>query len=223
MIKQAWQDVASILKKYQAACGDFNVAGVPYSEMQEEILKLFAGIEEGTARIHKIIQDMKSYAKKDVSDMNQRVDMNEVVKAALDLLAGHLKKQTKEVRVELNHNLPAVKGSFQRMEQVVVNLLQNACQALPDKSCRIALQTSYIRSQGRVVVKISDEGVGIQPEHLDRIFDPFFTTKSDSGGTGLGLSVCATIAKEHRGKLTFSSKVGQGTVVQLSLPADDPL
>ena len=223
LIKQAWQDVASILKKYQAACGDFNVAGVPYSEMQEEILKLFAGIEEGTARIHKIIQDMKSYAKKDVSDMNQYVDMNEVVKAALDLLAGHLKNQTKEVSVELNHKLPPVKGSFQRMEQVVVNLLQNACQALPDKSRRIALQTSYIRSQGRVVVRISDEGVGIQPEHMDRIFDPFFTTKSDNGGTGLGLSVCATIAKEHRGELTFSSKVGQGTVVQLSLPADDPL
>ena len=221
LIRQAWEDVSSILKKYQAACGDFNVAGVPYSEMQQEMLKLFDGIEEGTERIHKIIQDMKSYAKKDVSDMNQRVDINEVVKAAMDLLAGLIKKHAKQIAVELTSDLPPVKGSFQRMEQVVVNLIQNACQALPDKSCGIAIQTSYESSQDKVVVTVSDDGVGINAEHLEHIFDPFFTTKSDNGGTGLGLSVCVTIVKEHEGELAFFSEVGNGTTVRLSLPADN--
>jgi polar amino acid transport system substrate-binding protein len=166
---------------------------------------------------------MKNYARKDVSDMNQTVDMNEVVKAAMGLLAGYLKQYSNRVTVELSSCLPSIKGSFQRMEQVVVNLIQNACQALPDKSHGIALETRYETRPSRVVVSVLDEGVGIKPEHMDRIFDPFFTTKSEKDGTGLGLSVCARIVKEHRGELDFSSDVGSGTVVELSLPAENAM
>jgi polar amino acid transport system substrate-binding protein len=83
---------------------------------------------------------------------------------------------------------------------------------------RISLATFYDQETAAVILKISDEGTGIAPEHVPHLTDPFFTTKRESGGTGLGLSVSATIVKEHGGSLEFDSNPGKGAVVTLSLP-----
>lgn len=219
ILRKAWEDIAVILNKYQEACGDFLVANVPYSEMSREIPALFDGIEDGSERIRKIVKNMKSYARRDEPTRVQPVNMNEVINAALMLLATQIKKCAKGVSKKLDDSLPPVLGNFQRLEQVIVNLVQNACQALSGREGHISIETSFEPESNLVSVNIADEGVGINPEHVPRIFDPFFTTKSDRGGTGLGLSVCAVIVKEHRGNLAFDSTVGKGTKVTLSLPA----
>jgi len=100
-----------------------------------------------------------------------------------------------------------------------VNLILNACQALPDSGRGIELTTWNDSFRGNVVLTLRDEGSGIAPEHLSRLTDPFFTTKQDQGGTGLGLSVSAGIVKEHGGTLSFASSPGSGTTVTLTLPA----
>ena len=82
----------------------------------------------------------------------------------------------------------------------------------------IFLTTSYDQSAGSVMLTLADEGAGIAPEHIPRLTDPFFTTKRESGGTGLGLSVSATIVKEHGGSLQFNSAPGAGTTVTLTFP-----
>ncbi len=219
VLRNAWDDVLPVLDKYYEKCGDFSISNIPYSEMRSEIANLFDGIMEGSKRISRIIMNMKNYAKRDVTDVTQKVRVNDVVTAALSLTSHQIKKSTRSILVDCSRNLPLVRGSLQRLEQVVVNLIQNACQALPGWNRGIVIKTSYVQEDNEVVVCIADEGVGIRPEHMDHVLDPFFTTKADVGGTGLGLSVCAGIVKEHGGRLEFESEFGGGTKVYLCLPA----
>jgi len=111
-----------------------------------------------------------------------------------------------------------VRAHPQRIEQVVVNLLLNACEALPDASRGVRLVTRCDGAPGWITLEVSDEGVGIAPEHLARVTEPFFTTKRETGGTGLGLSVSSGIVKEHGGTLALSSTPGSGTTATLMLP-----
>jgi PAS domain S-box-containing protein len=218
ILKQAWRDISPVLEKYYAECGDFALAGMSYAEMRDEVPRLFEGIEAGSERIEKIVATMKNYAKRDAPEIPRPLDMNEVVAAAISLLSHEIKKSTRHLNIEPGEDC-VVKGVFQRLEQVVVNLIQNACHSLIDCDKNISIRTFKDRRKREVVLSIVDEGVGIKPEHMNRLFEPFFTTKADAGGTGLGLSVCASIVKEHNGRLQFDSKPGEGTEVRLALPA----
>jgi polar amino acid transport system substrate-binding protein len=99
------------------------------------------------------------------------------------------------------------------LEQVVVNLLTNALEALPDRTRGVTVTTAFEAAARRVTLAVWDEGGGIRPEHLARLCDPFFTTKHKSGGTGLGLAITASLVRAHGGQLTFASELGQGTRV----------
>jgi polar amino acid transport system substrate-binding protein len=129
-----------------------------------------------------------------------------------------LRQATKRLSLNYAVQLPGIRGNAQRIEQVVVNLLLNACQALDDSDRRIVVTTSC-SDQCQVLLTVEDEGRGISPEHLPQLMDPFFTTKRESGGTGLGLWVSAGIVQEHGGTLTFAPAANRGTIVTLALPA----
>lgn len=135
------------------------------------------------------------------------------------LVDNALRKATTRYTVHYMGNLPKVRGNFQRLEQVVVNLILNACQALPDTGKGIFVSTHYRHDSRSVIIQVEDEGVGIPPEHLSRLTDPFFTTKRESGGTGLGLSISDGIISEHGGIMEFESVPGRGTTVIITLPA----
>jgi C4-dicarboxylate-specific signal transduction histidine kinase len=219
ILRRAWMDLVPLLDSHSREHGDFNLAGLPYSEMRGHIPELFAGITDGAERIKQIVMNLKDYARKDVSDLNQQVSLNEVLKAALTLLASSLKKCTRHLEVRYADDLPAIKGNFQRIEQVLINVIQNSCQALVDPSRRILIATSRNPLTDEVVVMVRDEGIGIPLEHLKQIKDPFFTTRRDCGGTGLGLSISAGIMEEHGGSLLFESQVGEGTTARLIFPS----
>lgn len=219
LLKRAHTDTARILEDYYADHGDFSIGGIPYTEMRNEIPRILEEMQEGAKRIKRIVNDLKDFARRDDVGDKELIALNEVVTTALRLVDPTIRKATSHCRIDLADNIPAIRGNAQRIEQVVVNLLLNACQALPDKSRGISISTSYNHSTGNILLVVRDEGIGIDPEHLSRLTDPFFTTKRDSGGTGLGLSVSAGIVKEHGGSLDFASTPGQGTTVTLSLPA----
>ena len=105
-----------------------------------------------------------------------------------------------------------------QLGQVVINLVMNACQALPDKGSGIWVSTALDQAEGMVVVTVRDEGRGFSAEEGARIMEPFFTTKLDRGGTGLGLSISDSIVKEHGGSLQFTSAPGRGTTFSVRLP-----
>ena len=123
-----------------------------------------------------------------------------------------------EIFTDLLEGLPPVRGVRQRIEQILINLIGNACQALQEGNATIEVCTRIRPDGEQVAVMVRDYGTGIAPEHLERITDPFFTTRREVGGTGLGLSLSARMAKEHGGSLEFASALGKGTTVTLVLP-----
>jgi PAS domain S-box-containing protein len=218
LLKEAWQHVLPILDEYYEKNKDFMIGGMRYPELRGRIPQLFSGITDGSKRIQQIVEDLRDFVRRDASDMNQSVDVNAVLRSATSLLSNMITKSTSHFSVRYGEKIPSLRGNFHRLEQVIINLIQNACHSLPDIRRSISLSTSFDEKAWRIVVKVEDEGVGISPDVLPHITDPFFTTKSGSGGIGLGLSISSRIVKEHGGTLTFSSEPGKGTTAEIILP-----
>ncbi len=219
-IADIWKDIRPRLDALESQQGDFLVAGLRYSEIKDEVGSLINGISDGAKRIRNIVQNLKDFSRQEPFTLDQSVDINAVVEAAIVIVNNMIKKSTKKFTFEAGAGLPKFKGAFQKIEQVVINLVQNACQALTNTTQAITITTMYSSEKNRVIVKVSDEGAGISPENLVQIMNPFFTTKRDSGGTGLGLSISYNIVKEHGGDLFIESDFGKGTIATISLPAD---
>jgi polar amino acid transport system substrate-binding protein len=219
IVKAALLDALEVLDARRAELGDdFTLAGLPYERMREELPRILDEMHAGARRIKHIVADLKDFARREDAPPLVAVDINAVASASVRLVDASIRKATRRFSVELAPDLPKVRGNAQRIEQVVVNLLLNACQALPDPLRAVRLVTRHDAASGEVVLQVIDEGIGIPPEHLTRLADPFFTTKRETGGTGLGLSVSAGIVKEHGGRLEFTSSVGAGTTATLALP-----
>ena len=140
-----------------------------------------------------------------------------MIRASTRLLHNRLKHY--HVDQDLDPALPAVQGNGAQLQQVVVNALENAVQALPaDGTGHIAVRAHAARGGKVIEFTVEDNGCGIAPEHRGRIFDPFFTTRQASGGTGLGLAIIDEIVKQHRGRIEVESEVGQGTIFRFLLP-----
>jgi PAS domain S-box-containing protein len=220
ILKEAWENAMPIVEKYYEENGDFVIGGMNYSEMRENIPTLFAGIAEGAMRIKHIVEDLKNYVRDDTADLTQAVDINAVLMSAVSLVSNMIKKATNHFDIEYEKNMPLLKGNFQRLEQVAINLIQNACQALPATDKGIFILTSFDKETSNIIIRVKDEGTGIAPETLSQITDPFFTTRQKSGGVGLGLSISSRIIEEHGGSIQFTSQPGLGTTVEIILPVD---
>jgi polar amino acid transport system substrate-binding protein len=188
-----------------------------WQEAREEAPRLLAGIAAASRDIDVIVRGLKDYARGEARPETEEVSLNLVVKAALTLLSNYIKKATRALVLDLEEGLPPVRAHFQRLEQVLVNLIQNACQALTDPEQGIRVSTGRDEKSGLLKLVVADSGKGMSAELLDRIKDPFFTTKHDQGGIGLGVSISESIVAEYGGRLEYSSEPGLGTVATVFL------
>ncbi|MEN6441834.1 MAG: ATP-binding protein, partial [Syntrophobacter sp.] len=221
LLKKTWEGVVEVLDETAEGNGEFRIGRVPYSRAREQIPALLNGIMEGSERIRTIVRDMKEFINQNSSGMEEQVDMNSVVKSSMNLLSNKLNKSTHNLYVEYGQNIPRLKGNSQRLEQVVLNLILNAAESLPDSEKAITVKTSYDSDRQLIELAVTDEGCGIAPETLRRIFDPFFTTKRETGGTGLGLAISMSIVKAHGGRILISSREREGTTATVELPPAD--
>lgn len=215
----AYKDAEPVLEEHFKAEGDFMLGGLKYSRMRQEIPHMLAETKEASEKIRSIVDDLKDFGRQSDDDQREPVLLNTLVANALRLVQKTVEKSTANFNVEYFESLPEISVNSQRVEQVVINLILNACQALKDKDSGIFVSTFFDSEAEQVMLIIRDEGEGISEEHLPHLTDPFFTTRRSSGGTGLGLSVSAGIVKAQRGLLTFDSPPGKGTVATLSFPA----
>lgn len=218
MLADAWTEAVTILDEYHRENGEFLIGGFPYSKFREKLPTLGSRILEGSRRIKRIVKELRDYSRQESGEQWESVNVNEVIRSAQILLGNMIKKSTRCFAPDLDESVPPLRGRFQRLEQVIVNVLQNACQALDDETKGIFVATSYEASSEKVVIVCRDQGVGIPEQHLNHVMDPFFTTKRDCGGTGLGLSICSTIVQELEGTIEISSEPGRGTTVTLKFP-----
>jgi PAS domain S-box-containing protein len=221
VVKAVFDDILRFLDDLPESHSSQLFGGLPYAVVREEVPQNLLDILGGAQRIRAIVEDLKNFARQEAQGVRELVDLGEVVERARRLLQNQIKNSTQHFSVDIEDDLPKVPGASQRLEQVVVNLLQNACHALVSEEQAIVVKVSADKERRQVTLQVRDEGVGIPAEIRDKITDPFFTTRRETGGTGLGLSVSARIINEHGGLLKIESEPGQGSTFTVELPAHE--
>ncbi|MFV0438017.1 MAG: ATP-binding protein [Desulfopila sp.] len=220
-LADAWKQIRPILDDYAARHHDFHIGNLPYTMLRDKLPTSCTRVIEGSRRIKRIVEELRSFSRKEPLVEKIPVDLNQVIRSAEILLASMIKKSTSHFRLQLSDDLPHIRGNPQRLEQVIINILQNSCQALRSTTEAISITTRFDEQSSAVVVVCTDQGSGIEEKILKHVCDPFFSTKRDRGGTGLGLAISSTIVQEHHGSLDIRSRADQGTTITLKFPAAD--
>ena len=220
-LRRMIDDVLAVLDQLKADTGDFDVGPRNYDEVREDLPQMVDVMNRSAERIKNIVGDLKTYARRGSETLSETVDINEVIDASVSLLSSLIKDSTVNFSVQKMDPLPKVLGNAQQIEQVLINLITNACQALENKQSHISVSSRFDAPASTVVLEVQDAGPGIDAEIIERITEPFFTTKHDDGGTGLGLSISRTIIENHGGEIRFASQPGKGTLATILLPQRD--
>ncbi len=217
-LTRIWEAILPILDHHQIQHGDFQVGATVYSRIRERIPQMLTSITEDARRVRNIVADLKDFARDNPSALKDEVDLNDVVNKAIGLTTNLIKKSTRHFTLTCHPALPTFPGNAQRIEQVAINLIVNACQALADLDRSVTVTTAFQSDKQQLVLEVKDEGEGIDAAAQKRITDPFFTTRREQGGTGLGLAISDRIVKDHGGSMKFESTTGKGTTVQVTFP-----
>jgi signal transduction histidine kinase/ABC-type amino acid transport substrate-binding protein len=217
-LSQAFDEALPVLDEhYQDQPGEM-LAGLAYERAREEIPAALSAILESARRIKRIVEDLRNFARPAATGSFAPVDLGQAARTALRLTANTLEKSQASVRLDIAPDTPPVHGNQHLIEQVLVNLLLNAAQALTAPGQGVFASARPGERPGQAVLEVRDEGRGMPPEVLAHAADPFYTTRRDTGGTGLGLSMTARILKEHGAELRILSQPGQGSAFVMTFP-----
>ncbi len=222
IVQQIWPDTVRVLQQYVGEQAEFSLGGLSFTEVREIVPQLLQATLEGSRRIKNITENLKEFSKPKEEIPAGRVHINEVLDFSIAMLSNEIKRYTDSFTFKPGERIPPFAGNSQQIEQVVVNLIQNALHALPNRGCGVQVATAVDEHQRWIIATVRDEGVGMHKSVVERITDPFFTTKQDRGGTGLGLYVSYAIVKKHGGILDFDSSPGCGTtaIIKFPIPAN---
>jgi len=212
------QPLAAIVSNGNAAQRWLQRTPPEVAEAAENINQMIGDAHRASHRVVATIRGMF----KEHEHAKVLLDVNEVIEEVVELLHGELNSRRVLVHTDLTQNLPQISADRVQLQQVVLNLVMNAgdaMSALPD-GARVLTISSKPHGPDKVLIVFEDSGPGIDPKKIDRIFDAFFTTKSQ--GMGMGLSICRSIVEAHSGRLWVSSSSGHGSVFNILLPAIKP-
>jgi len=182
----------------------------------EEVRRYLAQVEAETSRVGRIVTDLLSFSRQ-ARPRGQRAELNAIIASTLAVVGHRIAETGVEVRQDLDPGLPPVRGDAGHLQQVVMNLVVNAIEAMPQGGT-LHLRTARRKKRPWAVLEVRDSGSGIAPENLPRIFDPFFTTKEDGKGVGLGLAVVYGLVEAHGGEIEVASAADFGTTFTVTLP-----
>ncbi|MGI4757463.1 MAG: ATP-binding protein [Janthinobacterium lividum] len=196
-----------------------------YTRDDQKLQPVLEKITQQTFRASEIVNGLLNFSRTS-SAVFASLDLNAVLRETLTLLDHQLRTSRITVDADLQTPLPRIFGSQGKLQQVILNLMLNAKDAMADASNGGVLRLRTCDNGREVTLEIGDTGAGIDPEHLHRIYDPFFTTKNaprkgQHKGTGLGLSVSYGIVQEHHGRIQVESTVGVGTTFRLDFPVEN--
>jgi two-component system NtrC family sensor kinase len=185
------------------------------SPMVEDLREYLGLIRSEAFRCKSITMGLLDFSRTRASD-HVTINLGDVISSAVRLLTHQKRRSAVEFKVDIAEDLMPVSGDPGQLQQAIIALATNALDAMVISGVLTIVGRNY---EGRVIVEVTDNGVGIPPENLPKIFEPFFTTKEVGKGTGLGLAVCYGILTEHGGSLDVQSTVGVGTTFTITLPA----
>ncbi|MFW8599994.1 ATP-binding protein [Desulfobacterota bacterium M19] len=212
--------VAGVAHELNNPLNNIAIIAQTYNEVydkldKEQHIDFMAQVEEQVERLQKIIKNLLEFSKPKEPKLTEK-DLNEVFMHSLELVQNVMTVANVQTRLQLADSLPAIYIDEHQFQQVLVNMMINATQAMSSGG-ELTVKTRFVKERDLVEISLTDTGNGIAPEFLDHIFDPFFSTKEDSG-TGLGLWVSYGIVKKHKGRIKVKSTVGQGTTFTIIMP-----
>lgn len=181
--------------------------------IKEDLPNLLNSCYEGTERTKNIILDLKNFSRFEEVVINN-IDLKKEIDTTLNILHNKIKSKVKIIKY-YDKDMPLIEGYGGQLNQVFMNILDNACYAVKEGGeIRIRLQ----KKENSVIIEFEDTGCGMNKEQIDKIFDPFYTTKPAGSGTGLGMSISYKVIQKHNGKIVVESTEGKGTKFTISLP-----
>ena len=219
LLQKIWTDLLPALISLAESAPERKFGGFTADFLKDNLAQLVADMEMAANRVTKIVADLKNFSRQSNIAEKHLLNINTAVKNALRLAQTTLRKVAIGVRTELAPDLPEVEGNLQSIEQVVLNIVINAAQAIDHTHGEILIQTGFSLKDGRVYLRVTDNGRGVSPAMAERVFLPFVTDKQAQGGTGLGLSVTYSIVQAHGGEIFFENRAGgAGTAFTVQLP-----
>ncbi|MBY0383824.1 GHKL domain-containing protein, partial [bacterium] len=189
-----------------------------YDFIAKDLPKLIASCEEGARRTRDIVTGLRNFSRSSDKDQ-KKFSVTDCIDSTLDLLRGAVKNEQIVVEKKYDDFVPLIVGNPNQVSQVFMNVISNAFQAIKTLQGKVSIEVRFLRQQNMVSIKITDTGIGIPKEDMDKIFDPFYTTKDVGQGTGLGLSISYGIVKSHAGEIKVESEPGKGTQFEILFPA----
>ncbi|MGA2615423.1 MAG: ATP-binding protein [Spirochaetia bacterium] len=220
LLSRASRQLAAVLEAAADGTDGHLIAGLPVAEFRDSWPKMLSDVVKSSALIDGIIRNLRDFSADSPGRGTGLFDVNTAIHSAVDLVGAYIRRTTDHFTLELHSGLPRTRGSAQRLEQVFINLILNACQSLADREKAITVRSCPGATRATVRVIVSDEGGGISPEIMPRVREAFFTTREASGGTGLGLYVSEAIVSACGGTLDLVSQPGVGTQAIVTLPAE---
>lgn len=222
ILKQAWADVAPAIETHAKSCPDWTIAAIAPNEAVGEIDEVIDEVTSGSDRIRSIVCSLRDFLRGDVVRVREPVEPGECVRSVVNLVSRTFAARGQRLDVEIEPIASRILGHRARIEQVLINLMLNASEAIGDGPGTISVGVRESPDGRFVSIYVGDDGIGIADVDLIRVTEPFYTTRRQSGGMGLGLSISQQIAHEHDGRLEIESELGEGTTVRLILPVSLP-
>jgi two-component system, NtrC family, sensor kinase len=221
LLEEIWDTLEPVFLAHDAFAEKCEQRGVTRTEVVQNMREIIHAFKMATSRINRVITGLKEFSRSDELAEKKSIRLADVIQGVLVIVGAQVRKTVSIIELKIDPVLPAVQGHFQKLEQVLTNLLINAHQAIsPGRKGKIFITAKHIPRLHAVVVTIEDNGKGMSRETMDHIFYPFFTTRRDSGGTGLGLSISYGLIKEHGGTISVLSQPRLGSRFSLYLPAE---
>ena len=218
LIQKIWFDFLPVLMEQKKVFPDQKFGGFTYEFLADNLPQLVADMDMAANRVAKIVSDLKNFSKQSNVAEKSALQVNTAVKNALRLAQTTLRKSGVQIELELDEGLPLMQGNLQSIEQIILNIIINAIQAIDHENGIIRIRSGLQKKDGRILIAVSDNGCGISAAVADKLFLPFVTDKQEEGGTGLGLSVTYGLVQAHGGDISFETRKGKGTTFKISMP-----
>jgi signal transduction histidine kinase/ActR/RegA family two-component response regulator len=218
LIQKVWSDFLPVLMEQRKIFPDQKFGGFTYEFLEDNLPQLVADMDMAANRVAKIVSDLKNFSKQSNVAEKSALQVNTAVKNALRLAQTTIRKSGVQIELELGEDLPLMLGNLQSIEQIILNIIINAIQAIDHENGVIRIRSGFQQKDERILIAISDNGRGISAAVADKLFLPFVTDKQKEGGTGLGLSVTYGLVQAHGGDISFETRKGKGTIFTISMP-----
>ncbi|MGD9301272.1 MAG: ATP-binding protein [Desulfobacterales bacterium] len=219
ILQKIWADFMPVLKERQQSEPNQKFGGFDFDFLADNLVQLIADMEMAAHRVAKTVSDLKNFSRQSNVVEKAPLQINRAVRNAMRLAQTTLRASEVEIDLQLGQDLPNIEGNLQSIEQIILNIIINAVQAIDHDQGKIEVITGIRNQDGKVYIRIRDNGRGISDSISDKIFLPFITDKHSQGGTGLGLSVSYSLVKAHEGEIVFDTAPGEGTVFTVYLPS----